>query len=53
VSYIKAQSLAWIEQYVAWKTVGGADWTRLPARTVEAFCVLDRETAKETRNGER
>lgn len=53
VSYIEAQSLAWIEEYVAWKTLGSTDWTRLPARTVEAFCFLERETAKERRNGER
>ena len=42
-----------MEEYVAWKTVGGAAWTQLPARTVEAFCVLESETAKEANNGER
>jgi len=53
VSYLSAQSLAWVEEYVAWKTIGGAGLTRLRARTVEAFCVLESEAAKEAKDGER
>ena len=53
VSHISPQSLAWIEEYVAWKVLGGAELHRLPARTVAAFCLLENEAAKEANNGER
>ncbi|MCP5112754.1 MAG: hypothetical protein GY953_18160 [bacterium] len=53
VSYITPRSLAWIEEYVAWKVLGGVELHRLPARTVEAFCLLENEAAKEANNGER
>ena len=46
-------SLGWIEEYVAWKVLGGLELHQLPARTVEAFCILENEAAKETNNGER
>jgi len=53
VSYVSAQSLAWIEEFVVWKNSGGADWKLMEARAVEAFCILESEAAKEARNGER
>ena len=53
VSQITPQSLGWIEEYVAWKVLGGLELHQLPARTVEAFCILENEAAKETNNGER
>ena len=53
VSFIAPQSLAWIEEYVAWKVLGGLELHRLPARTVEAFCILENEALREANNGER
>jgi hypothetical protein len=51
VSYITANSQAWIEEFTAWKTIRGVELYSLPARTVEAFCVLEAELAKEMRDG--
>ena len=53
VSYISPVSLAWIEEFIAWKVMGGGDLRQLPARTVEAICLLENEAAKEANNGER
>jgi len=51
VSYITPQSLAWIERFSVWKLMGGAKLESLPARTVEALCVLENEFRKETSDG--
>ena len=51
-SYITAESLAWIEAYQAGRVFGFGDVFELPARTVDAFCVLELELAKEKKHGE-
>jgi len=52
VSYITAQSLAWMEQYAVWKMLRAPVIIEdLPARMVEAFCVLEAEMAKEATDG--
>lgn len=51
-SYITAESLAWIEAYQAGRVFGFGDVSELSARTVDAFCVLELELAKEKKHGE-
>lgn len=51
-SYITAESLAWIEAYQAGRVFGFGDVSELSARTVDAFCVLELEVAKERKHGE-
>jgi hypothetical protein len=50
-SFVTGQSLAWIEEFFTWKLFGGLDHYTLPAKTVDAFFVLEREWLKEQRNG--
>ena len=52
-SFVTAQSIAWLEEFYAWKLFGEHDFHRLPARTVEAFCVLEAELAEERANVDR
>ncbi|HET8546871.1 MAG TPA: hypothetical protein VFL57_02655 [Bryobacteraceae bacterium] len=52
VSYITADSVAYIEEFLTWKLFGHADQYVLPAKTVDAFFVLEREWLKEQRNGQ-
>lgn len=47
VSYISAQSIAWIEQYAVWRLLRAPLTWEMPAKTVEAFCLLEREMLKE------
>jgi hypothetical protein len=49
-SYITAESTALVEAFTARKLVGGGDPAALPARTVDAFCVLENELRAETSN---
>lgn len=51
-SFITAESLAWIERYQAGRVFGFGDVLGLPARTVDAFCVLQLELAREKKHGE-
>ena len=51
-SFISAESLAWIERYQAARVFGFGDVMDLPARTVDAFCVLELELAREKRHGD-
>jgi hypothetical protein len=46
-SYITPQSLTWIEEFHIRKLFGFGDVTELPARTVDAFCTLERESIAE------
>lgn len=46
-SYITAESLSWIEEFHVRKLFGFGDVTNLPARAVDAFCTLERETVAE------
>ena len=41
------QSEAWLDEFLAWKTFGGKEIHSLPARTVDAFCILEREWTAE------
>jgi hypothetical protein len=52
VSYITGQSLAWIEQYAVWKMLRAPVIEELSAKTVEAFCLLESEMAKEASDGQ-
>jgi hypothetical protein len=51
-SYVSADSLGWMEEFQAWKLFGCSDVARMPARTVEAFSVLERELVEEKANGQ-
>jgi hypothetical protein len=53
VSHISPQSLAWIEDFVAMKVLKNVNSRDLPARTVEAFCILENEAKREANDGER
>ena len=44
---IRAESLRWLEEFSVWKTGGSAPLTRLPARTAEAFLVLEQQLRAE------
>jgi hypothetical protein len=44
---IRAESMRWLEEFSAWKASGGADLTRLPARTAEALLILEQELRAE------
>jgi len=46
-SYITPQSLTWIEEFQVRKLFGFGDVTELPARAVDAFCILERESIAE------
>jgi hypothetical protein len=50
-SYVTGDSIAFLEQFYAWKLFGYTDPNLLPARTVDAFCVLEKELAEERANG--
>ncbi len=50
-SYVTGDSIAFLEQFYAWKLFGHTDPNLLPARTVDAFCVLEKELAEERANG--
>jgi hypothetical protein len=45
-SLITPESLALLEEFWAWKLVGGAYYADLPARVADAFCVLEAEYLK-------
>jgi hypothetical protein len=45
-SYITAQSLAWIEQFLLWKLAGRGDYLKINARMADAFSVLESEVTK-------
>jgi hypothetical protein len=51
-SYITAQSIEWLEKYQVQRAFGFGDLMNLPARDVEAFCVLENELILEKRRDE-
>jgi len=51
-SYVTSGSLALLEEFYAWKLFGNVDPKLLPARTVDAFFVLEKELVEERANGE-
>jgi hypothetical protein len=46
-SMASADSITWIEQYYVARAFGFPDVQALPARTVDAFCVLEAESSAE------
>jgi len=50
VSYVTAESLVLIQEFVAWRQSVGVDLLSLPARTAEAFCILSNELKSEIKN---
>ena len=51
-SYISADSAAWLDQFFVWKLGGGSGLMELPARTGDAFLVLEREWRSELEHAE-
>ena len=49
-SIISAESMAWIEEYCAWKLAGVGDYRTLNARQLDAFWTLE-QVARAERNG--
>lgn len=49
-SFITAQSLAWLEAFHGWRSLGLQITDRLEARKADAFLVLSEELAAERRN---
>ncbi len=50
-SLITAESLSLMEAFWAWKLLGAGDLGSLPARTVDAYCVLENELRAEVNDG--
>lgn len=46
-SLVQPQSLAWIEEFVAWRRIGGIRLDEMSARQVDAFLILDAELTAE------
>lgn len=44
---IRPESLKWLEEFAVWKAGGAMNLMRLPARTAEAFLVLEQELRAE------
>jgi hypothetical protein len=51
-SYITAQSATWLDEYFVWKTAGQINLLDLPAKTAEAFLILEREWRSELEHAE-
>ena len=51
-SYITSESIALLEEFHAWKLFGTIDYHRLPARVVQAICVLENELRSEANDGQ-
>jgi len=49
-SIVTAESLAWIEEFHAWKLGGGGDYRTWSARQCDAFSTLEQALTEE-RNG--
>ena len=49
-SLITPDSAAWLDEFFAWKLNTSRNMTELPARTADAFLVLDREWRAEVQN---
>jgi hypothetical protein len=51
-SYISPESLTWLEEFQVRKLFGFGDVMNLPARVVDAFCTLEKESITERMNGD-
>lgn len=49
-SFVKADSLNYLESYAAWKQLGMPSYDAREAREADAFAVLDGELAEELKN---
>jgi hypothetical protein len=52
-SYVTAESLALLDEFHAWKLIGAGNVYELPARSVEAFFVLENELRAEKHDGQK
>ena len=52
-SYITSESVALLEEFHAWKLLGGASFYNLPARLVEAIFILENELRAESNDGQK
>ncbi len=50
VSYVTAESLVLVQEFVAWRQSSVAGLLSLPARTAEAFCILEKELKSEIKS---
>ena len=48
-SYIRAESLGWLEAFAVWSRLGGRSVEEMSARQGEAFLVIESELAAESR----
>ena len=48
-SVVTAESVAWLEEFLVRRQLGGAGCEEMSARKVEAFVVLERELERERR----
>ena len=49
-SYVTAESVGLIEEFLVRRQLGGAAYEEMSARKVEAFLMLERELARERRD---
>jgi len=52
ISYVTAESSILLQEFQAWKLFGHGDVFSLPARTVEAVCILENQLRMERTSGE-
>jgi hypothetical protein len=52
-SYITSESIALLEEFHAWKLLGGANPYDLPARLVHAIFILENELRTENNDGQK
>jgi hypothetical protein len=52
-SLISSESVAWLEEFAVWKRLGGLDPRQMPARTAEAFLILEEQFSQEVARTER
>jgi len=45
-SAVTGQSLAWLEAFLVWKTMGGVAWEDMWSKQCDAFLVLEQELRK-------
>ena len=51
-SYITAESVGWVEEFLVRRRLGGIKPDGLTARQVEAFLILEKALAREMKDGE-
>jgi hypothetical protein len=51
-SFITAESVGWVEEFLVRRRLGGMKLEELTARQVEAFLILEKALAREMKHGE-